>query len=202
MSENLPSGVPPGISSGMPEFVHHTVLPPNRISDALDGFLNRIGFLFSLLWLPVVGVILYSVIGRYAFGQGSVMLEEVSWHLAGAAWLVGLSYTLVSDHHVRVDVLHERLSLRGQAWVELFGILFLLLPFLVIALDGATEYFLSSYQQNERSQAPAGLPARWALKFILALAFALLLAGALSRLSKCTTLLFGWPRSTRKPENG
>lgn len=198
MSENQSSGG----SAGMPEFVHHTELPPNRLSDALDATLNRIGFLFSLLWLPVVGVILYSVIGRYAFGQGSVMLEEVSWHLAGAAWLVGLSYTLVSDHHVRVDVIHERLSLRGQAWIELLGIVFLLLPFLVIALNGATDYFLSSYQQDERSQAPAGLPARWALKFIMALAFALLLAGALSRLSKCTTLLFGWPRSTKQPDNG
>lgn len=202
MSENQPSGGAPASSATMPELVHHTVLPSNRFSDAVDATLSAIGFLFSLLWLPVVGVILYSVIGRYAFGQGSVMLEEVSWHLAGAAWLVGLSYTLVTDHHVRVDVLHERLSLRGQAWIELFGIVFLLLPFLVVALDGTVEYFLSSYQQGERSQAPAGLPARWALKFILAMAFALLLAGALSRLTKCTTLLFGWPRSTRKPESG
>lgn len=202
MSENQPSGGAPAHSATMPELVHHTVLPSNRFSDAVDSALNAIGFLFSLLWLPVVGVILYSVIGRYAFGQGSVMLEEVSWHLAGAAWLVGLSYTLVSDHHVRVDVLHERLSLRGQAWLEFLGLLFLLLPFLVIALDGAIDYSWSSFLQNERSQAPAGLPARWVLKFTMAAAFALLLIGALSRLSKCTTLLFGWPRSTRRPQNG
>jgi len=202
MSENQPSSPPDSGLAAMPEFVHHTELPPNRFSDAIDTALNSIGFLFSLLWLPVVGVILYSVIGRYAFGQGSVMLEELSWHLAGAAWLVGLSYALVTDHHVRVDVLHERLSLSAKAWVELLGIVFLLLPFLVIALDGATDYFLSSYQQNERSQAPAGLPARWALKGIMALAFALLMVGAISRLSKCMTQLFGWPQSTRKPVNG
>lgn len=202
MSENQPSGGAPVHPRGMPELVHHTELPSNRFSDAVDATLNAIGFMFSLLWLPVVGVILYSVIGRYAFGQGSVMLEEVSWHLAGAAWLVGLSYTLVSDHHVRVDVLHERLSLRGQAWVELLGILILLLPFLVIVLDGAIDYSWSSFLQNEHSQAPAGLPARWAVKFIMAAAFALLLLGAVSRLSKCTTLLFGWPRPTRRPENG
>ena len=202
MAENQPSSASGRGAAGMPEFVYPTELPPNRFSDAVDAGLRAIGFLFSLLWLPVVGVILYSVIGRYAFGQGSVMLEEMSWHLAGAAWLVGLSYALVTDHHVRVDVLHERLSLGAKAWVELLGILFLLLPFLYIALDGTTDYFLSSYQQNERSQAPAGLPARWALKGIMALAFALLMAGAISRLSKCTTQLFGWPRSTRKPGNG
>lgn len=194
--------MPAGDGTPMPELTHPTVLPANRLSSVLDGFLDRLGFLFSWLWVAVMGVILYSVVGRYAFDQGSVMLEEISWHLAGAAWLVGLSYTMVSDHHVRVDVLHERLSLRGQAWVEVFGILFLLLPFLVIVLDNAIEYFLNSYQQDERSQAPAGLPARWALKFVMAMAFALLFLGAVSRLSKCTTLLFGWPKKTGKPDNG
>ncbi|MDZ7714447.1 MAG: TRAP transporter small permease subunit [Rhodovibrio sp.] len=72
------------------------------------------------------------MIGRYAFGAGSVMAEEIEWHLAGAAWLVGLSYTLVSDDHVRVDVLHERMSVRKQGWIELLGLLFLLLPFAAI----------------------------------------------------------------------
>lgn len=201
MSEqHTPSSLSPeGVVT--PDFAHHTELPANRISDAIDAVLDSIGFLFSWLWLAVVGVILYAVIGRYAFGQGSVMLEEVEWHLAGAAWLIGLSYTLVHDDHVRVDVLHERFSLRTQAWIEVAGILVLLIPFLVIALDSMIPYFWSSYLQGERSQAPAGLPARWALKFFLPLAFGLLLVGALSRLLKCTTLLFGWPRPTHSADN-
>lgn len=176
------------------ELIHHTRLPRTALSDILDGLLDRIGALFSWLWIAVVGVILYSVISRYAFGQGSVTLEEVQWHLAGAAWLIGLSYTLVHDDHVRVDVLHERLSRKTQAWVELLGLALLLLPFLAIALWEAIPYFLSSFAQNERSQAPAGLPARWALKFFLPLSMALLMVGALSRLLKTTAMLFGLPR--------
>jgi len=192
-----PSGLPPqGIVT--PELVQHTELPSTRVSDAIESVIDRIGFLFSLLWVLVVGVILYAVIGRYAFGQGSVMLEEVEWHLAGAAWLIGLAYTLVHDDHVRVDVLHERLSLRGQAWIEMLGLLLLLIPFLIVALDGMIPYFWSSFLQDERSQAPAGLPARWALKFFLPFAFGLLLLGAVSRLLKCTALLFGWPRPIKK----
>ena len=87
------------------ELIHHTSLPHTTISRFLDGGLSAIGVAFSFLWIATVGVILYSVISRYVFSQGSVMLEEVQWHLAGAAWLVGLSYTLVHDDHVRVDVL-------------------------------------------------------------------------------------------------
>jgi TRAP-type mannitol/chloroaromatic compound transport system permease small subunit len=195
-----PASLPPhGVVT--PDFVHHTELPDNRISRTIDAILGGIGFLFSWLWVAIVGVILYAVIGRYAFGQGSVMLEEVEWHLAGAAWLIGLSYTLVHDGHVRVDVLHERFSLRGQAWVELFGLVLLLLPFLIIALDSMIPYFWSSYLQGEESQAPAGLPARWALKFFLPLSFALLILAAISRLLKCTALLFGWPRPIKKQNN-
>lgn len=182
------------------DYHHHTELPSTQISDAIDGLLDRIGFLFSWLWVVVVGVILYAVIGRYAFGQGSVMLEEVEWHLAGATWLIGLSYTLVHDDHVRVDVLHERFSLRAQTWIEFLGLLLLLFPFLIVALDGMIPYFWNSYLVGEESQAPAGLPARWALKFFLPLSFGLLLLAGISRLLKCSALLFGVPRPIRKPK--
>ncbi|NIR32518.1 MAG: TRAP transporter small permease subunit [Gammaproteobacteria bacterium] len=177
---------------------HHTELPSTRISDGLDGLLRRIGDFFSWFWLAVVGVILVSVISRYVFARGSVTMEEIQWHIYGAVWLVGLAYALVSDDHVRVDIFHERFGLRAQTWIELAGILLLLLPFLVIGFLESAPYFYSSYTQGEESQAPAGLPYRWAVKFFLPVAFALLILGSVSRLLKCTALLFGVPKPTRK----
>lgn len=177
------------------EFLHHhTELPQTGISRILDTALTIIGKAAAWMWLVVVGVIIYAVIGRYAFGQGSVTLEEWQWHVAGAAWMLGLAYTLVVDDHVRVDVLHERFSLKTQAWIEFFGLVFLLLPFLVLAIWEMLPYALSSFQQGERSQAPAGLPNRWILKAIVALAFTLLTLGAVSRLLRVTALLFGFPK--------
>jgi TRAP-type mannitol/chloroaromatic compound transport system permease small subunit len=124
-------------------------------------------------------------------------LEEVQWHLAGTGWLLGLAYTLVVDDHVRVDVIHERLSLRSQGWIELFGLVILLLPFLGLAVYEMIPYAFSSWQQGETSQAPAGLPYRWVPKGILALSFILLMLAALSRLLKVTALLFGFPKPIR-----
>jgi TRAP-type mannitol/chloroaromatic compound transport system permease small subunit len=191
-------GSPPDVhpsASDAGQFIHHhTEFPTTRFSQFLDSVISAIGKSASWLWLVVTGVIIYAVIGRYAFGMGSVTLEEVQWHLAGAGWLLGLGYTLVTDDHVRVDVLHERLSLKGQAWVELLGILLLLLPFLVLAVQEMIPYAYSSWEQGETSQAPAGLPHRWILKSILALSFVLLIIAALSRLLKVTALLFGFPR--------
>lgn len=180
------------------EFLHHhTVLPTTRVSQAVDHVISAIGKGASWLWLVITGVIIYAVVGRYAFDTGSVTLEEVQWHLAGAGWLLGLGYTLVADGHVRVDVLHERMSLKGQCWVELLGMLFLLLPFLGLAIYEMVPYAFSSWQQGETSQAPAGLSHRWVLKAVLALSFILLAVAALSRLLKVTALLFGFPKPIR-----
>ncbi len=176
---------------------HHTELPTTRVSQWLDSILAAIGKSASWLWVVVTAVIIWAVVGRYVFGQGSVFLEEVQWHLAGTGWLLGLAYTLVVDDHVRVDVLHERMSLKTQGWVELLGLLLLLLPFLALAVYEMVPYAISSYQVGETSQAPAGLSHRWVLKSILALSFTLLFIAALSRLLKVTALLFGFPRPIR-----
>lgn len=188
----------PGLGDVEHVLIHHTELPRTALSDLLDRIISFVGQAFSWLWLVVVAVILYSVVSRYVFAQGSVFLEEVQWHVAGAVWLVGLAFALVTDDHVRVDILHERLSLKSQAWVELLGILLLVLPFLAIACWESVPYFWSSFQQNEVSPAPTGMPARWALKLFLPLCFALLFIAGISRLLKCTALLFGVPRPYRR----
>jgi TRAP-type mannitol/chloroaromatic compound transport system permease small subunit len=176
------------------DFLPHTELPDTRVSRALDRGLQWFGYGLSWLWLGVVGVILAAVIGRYVFGTSSVMMEEIEWHLSGAIWLVGLSYALTTDHHVRVDVLHERFGLKTQAWIELLGIVVLLLPFCWIAVDTSADFFWSSWQQGEVSNSPGGLPARYVIKFFIPLAFFLIAVAGIARVLKCTALLFGWPR--------
>ena len=192
-----PKDPTPSLAEFEHELVHHDDYPRTALSDGLDRIITLVGKAFSWLWLAVVGVILYSVISRYVFAQGSVLLEEVQWHLAGAVWLVGLAFTLVTDDHVRVDILHEMFSLRTHAWIEVIGLLFLLFPFLVIAFIEAVPYFYHSFEQQEVSPSPTGLPARWVLKFFLPLSFGLLFVAGFSRLLKCTALLFGVPRPRR-----
>jgi TRAP-type mannitol/chloroaromatic compound transport system permease small subunit len=188
------------------DFQHHTELPSTAISDTLDGIIRRIGVFASWFWIAVMVVILVSVISRYMFGQGSIMLEEITWHIYGAVWTVAMAYTFISDHHVRVDLLHERLGIKTQAWIELLGIIFLLLPFLIVIFKDAVPYFWDSYLQGETSQAPSGLAYRWALKFFLPFSFGLLIVAAVSRLLKCTALLFGIPsplsQAVKTPDTG
>jgi TRAP-type mannitol/chloroaromatic compound transport system permease small subunit len=98
--------------------------------------------------------------------------------------MLGLSFTEMRERNVRIDVLAERFGQRKRLWIELFGLLLLLLPFAIFAMWAAVPFFWSSYQLNETSAAAGGLPYRWFLKSFIITAFALLVLVGLGRLAR------------------
>jgi len=169
--------------------IHHTALPETALSKTLDQLIKTIGHLFSWTWVVLMATIILNVLMRYILNEGRIEFEELQWHLYAIGWLIGLSYCLVADDHVRVDLIHDRLSLKAQAWVELLGITFLLMPFLVLVLWYAVPFIAYSYELGEVSEAPGGLPYRWIIKGVLFVGFALLTLATLSRLSKVIAFL-------------
>ena len=165
-------------------------LPSTGFSRALDPWLERLGRCASWLWLLLLIVIVANVVLRYAFGQGRVEFEEIQWHLYAAGFLLGLSYALKDDAHIRVDLMHERFGPTLKAWIELYGILLLLLPFIAVVLIFSVSFVTASYQLGEVSPSPGGLPYRWAVKAVLPLGFSFLLLAALSRLTRVWAYLF------------
>ncbi len=172
-------------------------LPETAFSRAIDGALDVMGRHISWLWLVLLGVIVVNVVMRYLFDEGHIELEELQWHLYSIGFLLGLSYTYQANGHVRVDVVLVKLSARNQAWLELYGILLALLPFIVLIIWYGIPYAMLSFELNEISQAPGGLPYRWFIKALLPLSFLLLLLAALARLTRLFAFLFG---ATDHPE--
>ena len=169
-------------------------------SRRVDALIDRIGKAISWVWLVLLVVIVVNVLLRYALGEGRIEFEEIQWHLYSFGFLLGLSFAYSSDSHIRVDVLYERLSLRHQAWIELYGILLFLLPFIALILIFAVPYVLDSYRFGEVSQAPGGLPLRWLIKAVLPIGFCLLLLATLARLSRVWRTLFGEPAEAHEGE--
>ncbi len=171
------------------------VLPRNRISNSIDRIIVTAGDLASWLWPILVIVTVLQVVLRYGFGQGSIMFEELQWHIYAVGFMIGLSYCADVDRHVRVDVIAEKFPLRTRGWIELIGLATFLLPFaLIVAYEGVA-YAKSAFDFHEVSAAPGGLPYRWILKSFITIAFTLLSLTAFSRLTRCTTLLFGFPKA-------
>ncbi|MBT3146505.1 TRAP transporter small permease subunit [Neptunomonas phycophila] len=165
-------------------------LPVTKFSTWLDNTLIYIGKSVSLIWIFLIAVIIFNVFMRYILGEGRIEFEELQWHLYSIGWLFGLSYCLVTDNHVRVDLVHHRLTLRTKAWLELLGLLFFLIPFICIVLWYAVPFIAYSWTTGEISGAPGGLPYRWLIKAVLFLGFILLAFATLSRLSRVCAYLF------------
>lgn len=169
---------------------HHTfVLRETALTQSIDRVISAIGEIFHWIWVVLLAVIILNVVLRYAFSQGMIELEELQWHLYGIGWLVGMSYTFVADGHVRVDVVHDRLSYRNKLRFELFGLLVLFLPFIIFVIICALPFVELSWMTNERSTSANGLPARWLVKGLLLFSFVLLLFAGVSRLIKVVASL-------------
>jgi len=166
-------------------------LPVTNLSRRLDALVRSIGNALSWIWGALLLVIVLNVTLRYVFGRGLIELEELQWHLYAVGFLAGLSYCLESDTHVRVDVLRERLQPRHRAWLELYGILLLLLPFVGLMVVYGVPFALAAWESGEISQAPGGLPHRFLIKAMLPMGFGLLGLAAFSRLLRVGALLFG-----------
>ncbi len=170
------------------------VLPATRLSEGIDAFVRRVGEAASWLWLGLLAVIVLNVTMRHLFGAGRIEFEEMQWHLYAVGFLVGLAYCLQNDSHIRVDFLRERFAPRIRIWIELYGLLLLLLPFIALVLISSIPFVVESYAAGEVSPSPGGLPLRWLIKASLPLAFLLLGLAAVSRLLRVTCLLFAAPR--------
>lgn len=176
-------------------------LPTNALAWRLDRLVVAVGRLSSWLWIGVLVVVLLNVFSRYVMSQGSIALEELSWHLFGTATMLTLGYAVVRDDHVRVDVLKEKFPPRAQAIIELLGIALLALPAVYLMVEVLVPYAWKAWTYNERSQAPSGLPYRFIFKSMLPLGLVFVMIALFSRFLRCATFLFGFPRAVTPPND-
>ena len=155
----------------------------------IDTFITRLGRLISWLAAVLIVVIIVQVVLRYVFGRGLVVLEEVQWHLYAIGIMFGFSYALVHDSHIRLDLLHDRFPRRRKEKFEIFGIILLLLPMIVVILIHSWPFLYDAWRIGERSDAPMGLCCRWFIKAMLPTGFILLGVAAISRLVRAISYL-------------
>tara|TARA_B100001059_G_scaffold234699_1_gene277958 strand:+ start:2150 stop:2770 length:621 start_codon:yes stop_codon:yes gene_type:complete len=148
----------------------------------LNKFVQRIAETTAWLNVVLIFIILLQVVLRYGFHRGLVPLEELMWHLYCIAFMFGMAYAMTTDSHIRVDLVHINLPKKIQHIFEILGILFLLLPVLIILFDHSFDWLARSYSNDEGSQNPTGLPNRWIIKSVIPLTMILMMIAALARL--------------------
>jgi TRAP-type mannitol/chloroaromatic compound transport system permease small subunit len=102
-----------------------------------------------------------------------------------------LGWTYLKNGHVRIELLSERMPTRKQAWIELIGISLFLMPYVAAIIMFGMDYVGFSYQFNEGSASPTGLPNRWIIKSAIVLGFIVLGLAAIARLLEVIVYVFG-----------
>jgi TRAP-type mannitol/chloroaromatic compound transport system permease small subunit len=115
---------------------------------------------------------------RYVFGVSVLAMQESIWYMHSIVFLVAAGYTLLHDGHVRVDVIYGGLGTRGKAWVDLFGVLFVLLPVCIMIWWVSWPYVAAAWRVREGSIEVSGIQGVYLLKTcILIFAGTLILQG-------------------------
>jgi TRAP-type mannitol/chloroaromatic compound transport system permease small subunit len=129
-------------------------------------------------------------------------VTELQWHLFGVLTLLGGTYALHHDTHVRVDLVYQKLSPRGRAIVDILGHLLMLIPFCLL-IAWLSQHFVSmSYVSGERSNY-GGLTDRYLIKAMLPIGLVFLAIGALGQVLNNLAGLFDpsrLPTSTHDKE--
>jgi TRAP-type mannitol/chloroaromatic compound transport system permease small subunit len=152
----------------------------NRITLLIDKLSDWSGRLIAWLTLAMVVVTFTVVVMRYLFDTGSIALQESITYMHAMVFMLGAAYTLRHEGHVRVDIFYRRFGERGRAWVDLFGVLFLLLPVTVFIAWVSWDYVSTAWELREGSREAGGLPGVYLLKSVIPLMALLLLLQGLA----------------------
>ncbi|MBC2730632.1 TRAP transporter small permease subunit [Thiobacillus sp.] len=160
------------------------------LARAIDALTERIGRL--VIWLVLVATLISAgnALARYLLGESSNAWLEIQWYLFGAMFLLAAGYTLKHNGHVRIDILYNRLGLRGQAWIDLAGGLLFLLPMAGLLMWLAWPMFHEAWVTHEMSPDAGGL-VRWPVKLLLPVGFALLALQGIAEIIKRIGVLLG-----------
>jgi TRAP-type mannitol/chloroaromatic compound transport system permease small subunit len=159
-----------------------------RLSGGIDAVNARLGWIAD--WLVLLSCLISAgnAFSRYAFGISSNAWLEIQWYMFGALVMLGASYTLKKNEHVRVDIVYSNVSTRRQIGIDIFGFILFMLPATVVMTYLSWPIFHNSWLLGEVSGNAGGL-LRWPIKIFLPIGFALLTLQGVSELIKRVAML-------------
>lgn len=166
--------------------------------DRLIAFIGQ-----SVSWLVFTAVIITFavVVMRYGFGFGRIWIQESYLWMHALIFMLGAAWTLQDEGHVRVDIFYRKFSPPTQCWVNLLGVILLLLPTCILILAYSTPYVVTSWQLMEGSRETGGIPAIFLLKTVIPVTALLLICQGVSMLIHHIARLRGLEPMPESPPN-
>ncbi|WP_395540434.1 TRAP transporter small permease subunit [Neotabrizicola sp. sgz301269] len=162
---------------------------------ALSRLIDRINTIIgkAVMWLILASIIISAgnaIVRKFAPQFSSNAWLEAQWYLFGAAFMGAAAYTLAQNEHIRIDIFYGTRTRRTQHWIDLFGHLVFLLPFVVLMTWMLVPYTLQAYRIGQVSTNAGGLII-WPARAVLAAGFFLLVLQGISEVIKKIAVMQG-----------
>src|SRR4029079_9361533 len=142
-------------------------------TDTVDWLTEHLGQWLKWLVLFSSGISAFNALMRYTINYSSNAWLEVQWYMFGAMFMLAAGYAHKHEEHVRVDVFFSKMSPKQQAWLDVFGGIFFLMPMAVIVAWMSIPIVVTSTHIMERASDARGL-LRWPINIVIPLGFVLL----------------------------
>ena len=164
-----------------------TLLPFSRRIDAMNTWLGK-----RLSWLILAAVFVSAANAsvRKIFDTSSNSWLELQWVLFSIVFLLCSPWTLLSNEHIRIDIVNNFLPKWLRNTIEVVGHSLFLLPLTIIMIVTGIPFFLRSIEINEQSGNAGGLP-QWPAKSLIMIGFVLLFVQGVSELIKRVAIIRG-----------
>jgi TRAP-type mannitol/chloroaromatic compound transport system permease small subunit len=161
-----------------------------KLSRGIDAVNRRIGQFFALMVLLAILVSAVNATVRKVFDLSSNAWLELQWVLFSMVFLFCAPWTLLSNEHVRIDIVNSMLPRSVRSKIELIGHALFLLPLTIVMIITSVPFFLESFRLNEQSFSSGGLP-QWPAKSLIMIGFFLLAMQGVSEFIKRVAVMRG-----------
>jgi len=171
--------------SGGPDDLPHDMAPwMAKTITAIDTFSLWVGRIVCWITLPMIFVMVYEVVARYAFVAPTMWAYDLSRMFYGALFMLGAGYALSKGVHIRADFLYRNWSARNQGRIDTFLYVLFYFPGMIVFLWMASDFAYLAWFRGEKGMDTAWMPHMGPIKTALPVGVALLIIQGVSELLK------------------
>ena len=156
-----------------------------RLVRIIDSFTDTTGTWVAWLNIPLVLIVAYEVIARYAFNAPTIWAFDLIYMLYATIFMLGSAYALHKGAHIRTDFFFEKWSIRTRGMIDSIAFIVFFFPsiFVFLLVSGAEGWY--AFEIGETSEQTPWRPILWPFKMVVPLTCILLLIQGVSETIKC-----------------
>lgn len=148
----------------------------------VDGLNSWVGHAVMYGLFVMMAILSWAVFTNLVLKSPAIWVMEMAQFSMAAYYLLGGAYTMQQEAHVRMDVIHDRLSPRWKALMDV-GTGFILLAYLGVPVWGGVSSTIYAFEYNQRNYT-SWRPPLAPIKTVMTIGMVLMLAKAVSILIK------------------